>query len=364
MNRVRLVSLSGVLVFLASTAGFTQTQSLAPQPVEPNAPDSSVIYGKDDRRDYGDPQVTANERRAADATALVVFGRVPQFAKHLGRPTKFSMPAAPRFCSPQTMAQLRNKGQLPANYPDEPFSNDGVLAAQGYCTAFKVGPDLVATAGHCAGVPNNPTMACSNINFVFNYHKSASRPVPENQISGTDVYQCREIIAREQRGRVDWAVVRVDRVIEAPQVSIRTSAMRPPGFETEKISATLIGHPAGLPLKIAAGGAFLRFHMEHFTTTLDAYGGNSGSPIFNTERLAKGELFVEGVLQGGSDDYVDWCRSPSRDRIVPTPRNTCSCAISYRCNFNAESAKACTGEIGVYARHMERALVGVKASAR
>ena len=119
---------------------------------------------------------------------------------------------------------------------------------------------------------------------------------------------------------------------------------------------TLIGHPAGLPLKIASGGKFLSFQENTFRSDLDAYGGNSGSPIFNTRSLARGELLVEGILQGGSDDYVDWCNNPSSTGITPASPNPCSCAVSYRCSFSAEAAKACRGEIGVYARHMERTL--------
>ena len=192
-----------------------------------------------------------------------------------------------------------------------------------------------------------------NLNFVFKFRKTHSRPSPDTEISGHDVYQCRQIVARQQAGQLDWAIVRVDRVIDAPQVSIRTSDMPAP---TVGVGLTLIGHPAGLPLKIASGGKFLSFQENTFRSDLDAYGGNSGSPIFNTQALERGELLVEGILQGGSDDYVDWCNNPSSTGIMPAPPNPCNCAVSYRCSFSADAAKACRGEIGVYARHMERTL--------
>ena len=216
------------MLLATMTAAVAQTQGEEPTtaPIAPIAPPSSVIYGQDDRVDYNDQSVTLGQARAADATSLVVFGLTGQFAKHIGQQTTFNMPARTRFCSPQTMAQLRKKGQLPANYPDERSSTDKVLIARGACTAFKVGPDLVATAGHCAGA--GASTACGNLSFVFNFRKTRSRPSPDIGISGRDVYQCRQIVARQQIGQLDWAIVRVDRVIDAPQVSIRTSAMPAP----------------------------------------------------------------------------------------------------------------------------------------
>lgn len=315
-------------------------------------PPRSVIYGQDDRRDYFDPSVTLGQLRAADATALMVFGVTGQFAQYVGRETKFNMPARPRFCSPQAMAQLRSQGMLPANYPDESFFNDKVLVSRGSCTAFKVGPDLVATAGHCAG--SGASTGCENLSFIFKFRKTNDRPSPDIGISGRDVYQCKQIVARQQVGQLDWAIVRVDRVIDAPQVSIRTSDMPAPTIERDGL--TLIGHPAGLPMKIASGGNFLSLQENTFRAKIDAYGGNSGSPIFNTAALERGELLVEGILQGGSDDYVDWCNNPSRTRITPAAQNSCNCSVSYRCTFSAEAAKECRGEIGVYARHMEHTL--------
>ncbi|MCC6889210.1 MAG: trypsin-like peptidase domain-containing protein [Hyphomicrobiales bacterium] len=359
----RLPSTAALLLLATMTVAPAQTQGEPAQmqrtPAEPQqttipplTPPSSVIYGQDERKDYNDRLVTTGQLRAADATSLVVFGMNGQFAKYVGRQTTFNMPARSRFCSPQAMAQLRTEGMLPANYPDEPFFDDKVLVSRGSCTAFKVGPDLVATAGHCAGA--NAATACENLSFVFKFHKTDSRPSPDIGISGRDVYQCRQIVERQQVGQLDWAIVRVDRAIDAPQVSIRTSEMPAPTIKADGL--TLIGHPAGLPLKIASGGNFLSFQENTFRAIIDAYGGNSGSPIFNTQALERGELLVEGILQGGSDDYVDWCNNPSRTGITPTPQNPCSCAVSYRCSYSADAAKACRGETGVYARHLERAL--------
>src|SRR6185295_6557109 len=62
----------------------------------------------------------------------------------------------------------------------------------------------------------------------------------------------------------------------------------------------VIGHPAGLPTKVA-GGAAVRDEKPagYFTANLDTYGGNSGSAVFNAVTG-----LVEGILVRGENDYV------------------------------------------------------------
>jgi hypothetical protein len=62
----------------------------------------------------------------------------------------------------------------------------------------------------------------------------------------------------------------------------------------------MIGHPVGLPTKIA-GGATVRDNSPptHFLANVDAYGRNSGSPVFDAAGLR-----VEGLLVRGNPDFV------------------------------------------------------------
>ena len=66
------------------------------------------------------------------------------------------------------------------------------------------------------------------------------------------------------------------------------------------LALIMIGHPSGLPQKIA-GGARVRDNSpsSHFVANTDSYGGNSGSPIFNEATHE-----VEGILVRGVTDYV------------------------------------------------------------
>ena len=66
---------------------------------------------------------------------------------------------------------------------------------------------------------------------------------------------------------------------------------------------TVVGHPAGLPVTISGGAAVQRHRPTFFSADLDTYQGNSGSPVFNSDRLRSGDLFVEGILVRGESDF-------------------------------------------------------------
>lgn len=62
----------------------------------------------------------------------------------------------------------------------------------------------------------------------------------------------------------------------------------------------MIGHPSGLPKKIAVNASILdNNHAQYFYTSLDGFQGNSGSPVFNFITNQ-----VIGVLVSGETDYV------------------------------------------------------------
>jgi V8-like Glu-specific endopeptidase len=123
---------------------------------------------------------------------------------------------------------------------------------------------------------------------------------PEKGIRRENVYRCVRWVGGE-KGESDWAVVQVDREIKAPQVTVRTAAT--PAL-AKGTGVTVIGYPIGLPLKVAGNAQVRDLDSKNFVANLDTYGGNSGSAVFNTERLAKGELLVEGILVSGAQDFL------------------------------------------------------------
>lgn len=173
--------------------------------------------------------------------------------------------------------------------PEEPYRDQPAAA---YCSGFLVGPDLIATAGHCISTAGD----CAATAFVFGYHMLDAK-TPVLTFGPSDVYFCREIVASTAiPGGADWALVRLDREVEG-RVPLRVR-------HTEKIrdaqSLVVIGHPGGLPAKIDAGGAVRdNTPASYFSANLDTYGGSSGSAVLNAETSE-----VEGLLVRGDEDFV------------------------------------------------------------
>lgn len=173
--------------------------------------------------------------------------------------------------------------------PEEPFFEQPMGA---FCSGSLVAPDVIMTAGHCVTSQEN----CAGIKFVFGFAVTEKGAKPSSVPAG-DVYGCKELIGREQDGAgADWALVRLDRRVEGRE----PLKLNLTGKIEEKTPVLVIGHPAGLPTKIA-GGANVRDASKpgFFVANLDTYGGNSGSAVFNAETG-----LVEGILVRGEQDYV------------------------------------------------------------
>ncbi len=196
--------------------------------------------------------------------------------------------------------------------PSEPFRDQPNPA---FCSGFLVGADIIATAGHCI----TDAGECADTAFVFGFTmRDANTPVLT--IEASDVYFCRDIIAREVAD-ADWGLIRLDRQVtgHAPLV------YRTTGKVSDEEPLVVIGHPVGLPRKYA-GGANVRDNAldPYFTANLDTYGGNSGSAVFSASTL-----IVEGILVRGEDDFA----------TLPPPDD---CLVSRRCPDDACGGEAVT----------------------
>ena len=276
-----------------------------------------TIYAGDNRRSYD--YSTPIEQRAADATAVLVSAN--QVLPDRNGTVRLASRPGGRLCSPTEL----QPGQQPEPFWDQP--------RPGFCTGFKVGPDLVATAGHCVKPsaetgPND--ISCSNIRLVFGFRKTKSQTLADRDIPLANVYRCVDVLAGHLDTE-DWRIIRVDRTINAPQVSLRMEGRPPLGAPL-----TVVGHPSGLPVTIADGAQVQRHRPTFFSADLDTYQGNSGSPVFNSERLRSGELFVEGILVRGENDFVQ-----------ETP-----CQLSRRCPLFS----SCRGEDVTYSSLLEPAM--------
>lgn len=243
--------------------------------------DDRMIYGVDDRREVDDP---ANDRRmvaAARGTGIIlsrtdVRGRTPGVRQ-------------------LTRTSLQEKYNLCAS---EPF---GDQPAPGLCSAFLVAPDLMVTAAHCV----LSATACANIAVVFDFKASVEREDRPDLVKSDDVYLCRSLVTHvlDRETGLDFALIRLDRpAYGRPSLDYRTE-----GWVDYGDKLTIVGHPAGLPLKITSGGKVRdNEKANYFVSDLDTFVGSSGAPVINDETG-----LVEGFVARGDRDWTgttDGCR--------------------------------------------------------
>jgi hypothetical protein len=160
------------------------------------------------------------------------------------------------------------------------------------CSGFLVGKDLLITAGHCIRTLSD----CDIYSWVFDFSNSTSVQ-DKFSIPKKDIYKCTEIIARalDESTMNDFALLKLDRLTDRTPLKFRKT-----GKLSSSTKLVVIGHPSGLPTKIA-DGALVRSNGNNyfFQASLDTFGGNSGSAVFNSKTG-----LVEGILVRGERDYV------------------------------------------------------------
>ncbi len=115
-----------------------------------------------------------------------------------------------------------------------------------------------------------------------------------------DVYACDEVVAWALGGGDDFAIVRLDRpVVGHVPAPVTTSDAR---LEMDQ-PVWMIGFGSGLPAKLDDGGRVNdpgdETFPRRFGATVDAFGGNSGSGVFDDTGA------VVGILVAGQRDYTD-----------------------------------------------------------
>jgi V8-like Glu-specific endopeptidase len=160
------------------------------------------------------------------------------------------------------------------------------------CSGFLVAPNVLVTAGHCIKTEAD----CASYNWVFDYKVDHSEQGNVN-VPSSSVYACKKIIERSLNNltKDDYAVIELDR-----EVKDRSAlSFRRKGKVAKGDALVVIGHPTGLPTKIADGANVRSLSTKFFVANLDTYGGNSGSAVFNVKTSE-----VEGILVRGDTDYV------------------------------------------------------------
>jgi V8-like Glu-specific endopeptidase len=198
------------------------------------------------------------------------------------------------------------------------------------CSGFLVGPNLLVTAGHCM----EDITDCEDNLWVFDYKMKSETEA--NLVFGKEnVYKCKRIVSQvfNKETNEDFALIELEReVIGRKPLKFRTRGKPAIGDEL-----VVIGHPSGLPTKIADGAQVKVLDERSFQANLDTYGGNSGSAVFN---VTTGE--VEGILVRGQKDYDYKYDFTGFDFLNDSFEDIKVCLESHTMDNNAEQSESVT----------------------
>lgn len=242
-----------------------------------------IIYGRDNRTDLIDMK-----NYKIHVLGKAIAGRVKNRSIDIRR-TRAAILGSQPLSNPFAGGLCKDE-----RFADQPSASD--------CTGFLVGEDLLVTAGHCATgfgtkVENEVTLECESHSWLFDYKINRNGEANVEDVKVENIYGCKEIVIADFSPTSDFALIRLERKASADRVPLKMNLK-----EKVKVGESIfvMGHPSGLPLKYAGGAeVFSQEEANYFSTNLDTFGGNSGSPVFNSRTME-----VEGILVRGDIDYV------------------------------------------------------------
>jgi V8-like Glu-specific endopeptidase len=226
------------------------------------------IYGDDNRKEVS--RATGMEKALADASAALI-------------PNSYMIKGATKFILDAPTLEQSDLVCDSERYRSQP--------AASICSGTLIAPDLILTASHCY----NTNSLCQQASWIFGYHESKSN---RYEFKKKEVYGCKEIVYRAfdiEKGQ-DFAIIKLDRKVK----NHKPVSIRPSGDPLLNTKLILVGHPRGLPTKIADDAWITEIKENILMTNVDAYTGNSGSGVFNAD-----SGFLEGVLSFGKEDYEE-----------------------------------------------------------
>ncbi|MHB0996304.1 MAG: trypsin-like serine peptidase [Elusimicrobiales bacterium] len=256
---------------------------VVPQPDAAFGDDGSKsIYGADDRLDYY--QAPADRKVLADSVVSLWSSRWVKAENGNSKLFTASLQNAMGLC------------------PGEPFGDQPVGA---FCSGTLVGEDLVMTAGHCI----TDEAKCADTKLVFGFAATAAGRY-NTAVPSSDVYTCKKIVKRDlTEGFLtslfhnlvnggpgpDYAVIQLDRKVTGR----KPLPINKGGKVKTGDPLFVIGHPVGLPVKVAGSANVRSTEPKYFyLADLDTFGGNSGSAVFNAKTNK-----IEGILVRGDRDF-------------------------------------------------------------
>lgn len=272
---------SGAFDELPGAANSAAVPEAMPERAEPLAGKS--IYGEDDRLEYF--EAPADRRALADSVVSMWSSRWVR--PELGKANLF-------------VVTLKSAADL---CPGERFAEQ---PAGAFCSGTLVGPDLVMTAGHCI----TDEAKCADTKFIFGFGLKKAGDYPRSVPEG-EVYGCKRIVKRALTTSTvgliyhnfvnggpgpDYALIQLDRAVQDHK-PLKVNHGKGVSAGTPLF---VIGHPVGLPVKIAGNASVRDTAAKYFfLADLDTFGGNSGSAVFNARNNQ-----IEGILVRGGRDFI------------------------------------------------------------
>lgn len=281
MNKVKfatiLVGLIGLNCFSSSAC---VTEAKTEYESETSRISEKLVYGDDDRIDYGTLDPTDQRRFWADSVGLLAESD--------------GITCSDGSCAVDTRIFNLCPGQKFYFYGQK-------VATSGTCTAFLVGPKLFATAGHCISESECEDLVVA---FGFTYAGSLNDVLPEE-----DVYSCTNIVVDSEWP--DYALFEVDRYVTNRVPHWVRYVNKVPDLQP----VTVIGHPSAMPIKIDSGGVVkINTQAAYYDENVDSFEGTSGAPSINNDTGV-----VEGIVSGQPERDYNWNNSGECLEV-----NTCS----------------------------------------
>lgn len=182
--------------------------------------------------------------------------------------------------------------------PAEPFREQPVI---GIGTAFVVGENTMMTAAHV--FEGN----LHDYAIIFGFEMARQTGVSEHIIHGRNIFFPMETIGLQHD--LDLLLFQVDRPLNSKPLLLSAA-----GNPEKGTPVYMIGHPTGLPKKVALNASVLSApDPAFFYTTLDSFQGNSGSPVFDLVSNKVIGVLVSGMIDykwNGTCNYSAICKPP------------------------------------------------------